>query len=183
MLFRRRALPLVKEWVGVLESDPTVWDQTVFNRLAREQLKPEAGSSEHYISIYRGTLRMGILPISLFASGHSFFIQRIAERRGLGLPYVVHATFQYSGTPGAFVLSFVRNEGGREGGREGEGPGGAGERSLRPHLTWPTASDAHRFCRAATIAPCHLAAPLAFSPSFPPSHLCAQARSTACGRL
>ena len=42
---------------------------------------------------------MGVLPVALFASGHTFFVQRLHER--LGLPVVaVHATFQFSGTPG-----------------------------------------------------------------------------------
>ena len=42
---------------------------------------------------------MGVLPVATFCSGHTFFVQRMAE--GLGLePYVVHATFQFSGTPG-----------------------------------------------------------------------------------
>lgn len=42
---------------------------------------------------------MGILPVSTFCSGHTFFVQRMAEVMGLK-PYVVHATFQFSGTPG-----------------------------------------------------------------------------------
>ena len=49
--------------------------------------------------VYDGTLRMGILPVALFAGGHTFFAQRMAERMGLD-PYAVHATFQFSGTPG-----------------------------------------------------------------------------------
>ena len=42
---------------------------------------------------------MGILPVSTFCSGHTFFVQRMADVMGLK-PYVVHATFQFSGTPG-----------------------------------------------------------------------------------
>ena len=49
--------------------------------------------------VYDGTLRMGILPVALFAGGHTFFAQRMAQRMGLA-PYAVHATFQFSGTPG-----------------------------------------------------------------------------------
>ena len=48
---------------------------------------------------FDGKLRMGILPVSTFCSGHTFFVQRMAEVMGLK-PYVVHATFQFSGTPG-----------------------------------------------------------------------------------
>lgn len=42
---------------------------------------------------------MGVLPVALFASGHTFYVQDLAERMGLE-PYVVHGTFQFSGTPG-----------------------------------------------------------------------------------
>ncbi len=42
---------------------------------------------------------MGILPVALFASGHTYFVQRLHEQMGLDV-YAVHATFQYSGTPG-----------------------------------------------------------------------------------
>lgn len=42
---------------------------------------------------------MGILPVATFCSGHTFFVQHMADVLGLE-PYVVHATFQFSGTPG-----------------------------------------------------------------------------------
>ena len=42
---------------------------------------------------------MGILPVTTFASGHTHFVQRLAEAAG-DVPYVVHATFQFSGTAG-----------------------------------------------------------------------------------
>lgn len=46
-----------------------------------------------------GNLVVGILPVSIFANGHTFFVSRMHEKLGLD-PYVVHATFQFSGTPG-----------------------------------------------------------------------------------
>jgi arabinosyltransferase len=46
-----------------------------------------------------GNLVVGILPTSIFASGHTFFVSRTFEQLDLQ-PYVVHATFQFSGTPG-----------------------------------------------------------------------------------
>lgn len=42
---------------------------------------------------------MGILPVATFASGHTFFVQRMHERLKQKA-YVVHATFQFSGTDG-----------------------------------------------------------------------------------
>lgn len=47
--------------------------------------------------------QVGVLPVSLFASGHTFYVQRLAERLGMQ-PYGVHATFQYSGTPGGELV-------------------------------------------------------------------------------
>ena len=48
---------------------------------------------------YHGKLKFGILPVSTFCSGHTFFTQRMPFKLKLE-PYVVHATFQFSGTPG-----------------------------------------------------------------------------------
>lgn len=45
---------------------------------------------------------MGILPVSLFCSGHTFFVQKLHEKvePKQDLAYVVHATFQFAGTEG-----------------------------------------------------------------------------------
>ena len=48
---------------------------------------------------YDGRYKFGILPVSTFCSGHTFFTQRMHQKLKLQ-PYVVHATFQFSGTPG-----------------------------------------------------------------------------------
>jgi Nucleotide-diphospho-sugar transferase len=48
---------------------------------------------------YDAKYKFGILPVSTFCSGHTFFTQRMHEKLKLQ-PYVVHATFQFSGTPG-----------------------------------------------------------------------------------
>ena len=48
---------------------------------------------------YDGKFLFGILPVATFCSGHTFFVQRMPEKLGLD-PYVAHATYQYSGTPG-----------------------------------------------------------------------------------
>ena len=47
----------------------------------------------------QGTLLVGILPVATFASGHTFFVQRMHEKLHQQ-PYVVHATVQFSGTDG-----------------------------------------------------------------------------------
>ncbi len=43
---------------------------------------------------YEGSLTMGILPVSIFCSGHTMYVQRLGERLGLQ-PYAVHGTFQF----------------------------------------------------------------------------------------
>ena len=48
---------------------------------------------------YDASMLIGILPVATFCSGHTFFVQHMADVLGLQ-PYVVHATFQFSGTPG-----------------------------------------------------------------------------------
>jgi hypothetical protein len=53
----------------------------------------------HYFLADNGKLKMGILPVSLFCSGHTYFTQDMPARFNV-TPYAVHATFQFSGTDG-----------------------------------------------------------------------------------
>lgn len=77
------------------------------NRPSRRAPKEEGGrfgwrnheSNDGSFMAYGGHLRMGILPTSLFANGHTYYVQRMFEKHGVH-PYVVHNTFQYSGTEG-----------------------------------------------------------------------------------
>jgi arabinosyltransferase len=56
-------------------------------------------AAKRLVSGAGGTLAVGVLPVATFASGQTFFVARLHEQLGLA-PYVVHATFQFSGTPG-----------------------------------------------------------------------------------
>ena len=42
---------------------------------------------------------VGVLPVTLFASGHTFFVSRMAHLMHAH-PYMVHTTFQYGGAQG-----------------------------------------------------------------------------------
>jgi hypothetical protein len=42
---------------------------------------------------------VGILPVAHFCSGHVYFVQRLQDYLQIK-PFAVHATFQFSGTPG-----------------------------------------------------------------------------------
>jgi hypothetical protein len=117
MFVRKAALPLVDEWNKVLDKDEKIWDQNAFNDLFRRGVGKELPnrlfmaydvrscsslcrlSVQLTLSTAQGTLRVGILPVATFASGHTFFVQRLHEKLKLK-PYVVHATFQFSGTDG-----------------------------------------------------------------------------------
>eukprot|EP00882_Tetradesmus_deserticola_P016394 GHRQ01017508.1.p1 GENE.GHRQ01017508.1~~GHRQ01017508.1.p1 ORF type:complete len:452 (+),score=165.32 GHRQ01017508.1:1428-2783(+) len=99
MLFRKKALPFVEEWIHIIESDDKIWDQNAFNDLARkgQQILPD--DPNHFFKGDEGKLLMGVLPLAYFASGHVYFTQRMHTTLGIQ-PYAVHATFQFSGTPG-----------------------------------------------------------------------------------
>eukprot|EP00884_Botryococcus_braunii_P011897 jgi/Botrbrau1/20708/Bobra.0058s0037.1 len=99
MLFRTTAIELAREWNKLLESDSKIWDQNAFNDLFRRGLRWNESRGDNLIDGYDGKLKIGILPVAQFCSGHTFFTQRMNERLGLDV-YVVHATFQFSGTPG-----------------------------------------------------------------------------------
>ncbi|CAK0784493.1 hypothetical protein CVIRNUC_007697 [Coccomyxa viridis] len=100
MLFRKGAGKLAKAWNKALAEDEQVWDQNAFNDLFRQHIEVNSPSAKLRTFMgYDGTLAIGILPVALFASGHTFFVQRLHERMGLQV-YCVHATFQYSGTTG-----------------------------------------------------------------------------------
>ena len=77
MLFREKSLDFVDEWIKIIESDETVWDQNAFNSLFRIDVKVLPDDPKHYFLGYHGKLKMGILPVALFASGHTFFTQKI----------------------------------------------------------------------------------------------------------
>lgn len=74
-----------------------MWDQNAFNDLFRRGAGAEL--ADRLFKAYDGRLKMGILPVATFASGHTFFVQHMADKLGQQ-PYVVHATFQFSGTHG-----------------------------------------------------------------------------------
>ncbi|KAK3248186.1 hypothetical protein CYMTET_42340 [Cymbomonas tetramitiformis] len=97
------AQAMTQEWVDVIEKDPRKWDQVAFNDLkalggaCQGKRDPKTG----LMPAYNNKVKMGILPIALFSNGHTFYVQRLQDRLPPGIePFAVHATFQYSGTPG-----------------------------------------------------------------------------------
>ncbi|KAL2652130.1 hypothetical protein R1flu_020258 [Riccia fluitans] len=90
---------MAAEWKALLLSDDLIWDQNGFNDLLKKRLGPTVEADPRLFYAYNGELKLGILPVSIFCSGHTFFIQRLYEQLKLE-PYAVHTTFQYGGTEG-----------------------------------------------------------------------------------
>ncbi|KAJ0427784.1 putative nucleotide-diphospho-sugar transferase [Helianthus annuus] len=84
---------LAKEWKEMLLADENVWDQAGFNDLLHKQLGPPVDDESGLVYAYDGTLKLGLLPASIFCSGHTYFIQAMYQQLRLK-PYAVHTTFQ-----------------------------------------------------------------------------------------
>ncbi|ERM94769.1 arabinosyltransferase XEG113 isoform X2 [Amborella trichopoda] len=90
---------LAKEWLHMLLADDNVWDQNGFNELLHKTLGPPVDKESGLVYAYDGTLKLGILPASIFCSGHTYFVQAMYQQLKLE-PYAVHTTFQFAGTEG-----------------------------------------------------------------------------------
>eukprot|EP00850_Spirogloea_muscicola_P010213 SM000059S18690 [mRNA] locus=s59:388939:393964:+ [translate_table: standard] len=88
-----------KEWNDLIVNDNKIWDQNGFNDLMRKKFGPAVENGRGIFYAYDGTLKVGILPVSIFCSGHTYFIQHLYQYFGLK-PYAFHATFQFAGTEG-----------------------------------------------------------------------------------
>ncbi|XP_020092200.1 arabinosyltransferase XEG113 isoform X2 [Ananas comosus] len=93
------AIRLAKEWRELLLANEKLWDQSGFNDLVHKVLGPSVEGENELVYAYDGTLKLGILPASIFCSGHTFFVQAVHQQLRLE-PYAVHTTFQYAGTEG-----------------------------------------------------------------------------------
>ncbi|KAM0967436.1 hypothetical protein ACFX1X_023390 [Malus domestica] len=83
----------------MLLADEKIWDQNGFNDLVRRQLGPPVDEESGLVYAFDGSLKLGVLPASIFCSGHTYFVQAMYQQLRLE-PYAVHTTFQYAGTEG-----------------------------------------------------------------------------------
>ncbi|XP_028756023.1 arabinosyltransferase XEG113 isoform X1 [Neltuma alba] len=93
------AKKLAKEWKQMLFADDKVWDQNGFNDIVRKRLGPPVDEDSGLVYAFDGKLKLGILPASIFCSGHTYFVQAMYQQLRLE-PYAVHTTFQFAGTEG-----------------------------------------------------------------------------------
>ncbi|EEE59420.1 hypothetical protein OsJ_11574 [Oryza sativa Japonica Group] len=90
---------LAKDWKDLLLSDDTLWDQNAFNDLIHKKFGYPVVGEDELVYSYDGKLKLGVLPASIFCSGHTYFVQGMYQQLRLE-PYAVHTTFQYAGTVG-----------------------------------------------------------------------------------
>ncbi|XP_058767829.1 arabinosyltransferase XEG113-like isoform X2 [Vicia villosa] len=93
------AKTLAKRWKDMLVADDKIWDQNGFNEILQSQIGPSVDDGSGLVFAFDGKLKLGILPASIFCSGHTYFVQAMYQQLRLE-PYVVHTTFQYGGTEG-----------------------------------------------------------------------------------
>ncbi|RDY11581.1 Arabinosyltransferase, partial [Mucuna pruriens] len=93
------AKKLAKQWKEMLLADDNIWDQNGFNDILHRQLGPSVDDESGLVFAFDGKLKLGILPASIFCSGHTYFVQAMYQQLRLE-PYAVHTTFQYGGTEG-----------------------------------------------------------------------------------
>ena len=103
MFFRPSALPLVDEWLKVINEDRVGrWDQGEFGRVARIGWDPSstAGLSDPRLFwAYHKKVVGGVLSLALFCGGHNYFASQFPQRLGWQ-PYSIHTTFQYGAADG-----------------------------------------------------------------------------------
>lgn len=93
------AKKLAREWKDMLLADDKIWDQNGFNDIVRKQMGPSVDGDSGLVYAFDGNLKLGVLPASIFCSGHTYFVQAMYQQLRLE-PYAVHTTFQYAGTEG-----------------------------------------------------------------------------------
>jgi len=102
IFIRHTALEFVQAWRDACFRAPSAWDQQLFASTLRRGGQGQI-TQKNLLPMYRTKdgrrLLAGVLPVALFASGHTFFVTRMAHvmRRH---PFMVHTTFQYGGTEG-----------------------------------------------------------------------------------
>jgi len=59
----------------MLLADDKIWDQNGFNEILHRQLGPSVDDDGGLVYTFDGKLKLGILPASIFCSGHTYFVQ------------------------------------------------------------------------------------------------------------
>lgn len=62
----------------MLLADDKIWDQNGFNELVHKKYGPSVDEDSGLVYAYDGNLKLGILPASIFCSGHTYFVQVVS---------------------------------------------------------------------------------------------------------
>ena len=103
IFIKANALEFVQKWRDTCFNRPNDWDQVLFGQVLSQGQAGREVDKRRLRKMFKrsdGTHVMaGVLPVSLFASGHTFFVSRMAHLMHTQ-PYMVHTTFQYGGAQG-----------------------------------------------------------------------------------
>ena len=66
---------LAKDWKDLVLSDDKLWDQNAFNDLVHKVFGQPVEGQGDLVYSYDGKLKLGVLPASIFCSGHTYFVQ------------------------------------------------------------------------------------------------------------
>jgi len=100
---RANAVEFVENWRDTCWRRKNDWDQVLFSQVLSQGSGGRTVNQQRLRPMYKkkdgSHLMAGVLPVSLFASGHTFFVSRMAHLMHQH-PYMVHTTFQYGGAQG-----------------------------------------------------------------------------------
>ncbi|KAJ8501403.1 hypothetical protein OPV22_011955 [Ensete ventricosum] len=101
MVWLKNPLPYFARFpeADMLTSSDQIRPTTTDDSLEFWQNGPSLEGESGLFYAYDGTLELGLLPASIFCSGHTYFIQAMPQHLKLE-PYVVHTTFQFAGSDG-----------------------------------------------------------------------------------
>lgn len=92
------AKKLAREWKEMLLADDNIWDQNGFNDIVRRRLGPSVDDDSGLVYAFDGNLKLGLLPASIFCSGHTYFVQVKDFFSSLKLPNGCKTLFCFSPT-------------------------------------------------------------------------------------
>lgn len=69
------SIKFAKQWMEMLLADEKIWDQNGFNELMQKSWGPSVSEDSGLVYAFDGSLKLGILPASIFCSGHTYFVQ------------------------------------------------------------------------------------------------------------
>ena len=103
IFIKANSLEFVEAWRDTCYRRKNDWDQVLFGQVLSQGSGGRTVDRHRLRPMYKRKddthVMAGVLPVSLFASGHTFFVSRMAHLMHQH-PFMVHTTFQYGGAQG-----------------------------------------------------------------------------------